>query len=45
MEELRDVGVGVKGLSIFIIVGIVSLTSTAIEAIELLYKLVYYRIV
>lgn len=44
-EEVKDGGVGVERLSVFVIIGIISITSTAIEAIELLYKLVYYRIV
>jgi hypothetical protein len=44
-EEVRDRGIGVRRLSVFVVIGIISITSIAIEAIELLYKLVYYRII
>ena len=45
VEEVRNEGVGVGRLSIFIIAGIIHIISTAIKAVELLYKLVYYRII
>jgi hypothetical protein len=44
-EEVRDGGIGVRRLSIFVVIGIIGITSIAIEAIELLYKPVYYRII
>ena len=44
-EEIRDRGIGVRRLGVFIVIGIIYITRAAIEAVELLYKLVYYRIV
>ena len=44
-EEVGDGGIGVRRLSVFVVTGIIGIISIAMEAIELLYKPVYHRII
>jgi len=44
-EEIRDRGIGVRRLGVFIIIDIMHITRAAIEAVELLYKPVCHGIV